>query len=55
MITFKIGKLIKIQKYKDNGAKLFIKVNNKWFCFKFSEKKLNLIYLAIKLLVRDLE
>lgn len=54
MITFKIGKLIKIQKYKDSGAKLFIKINNKWYCIKFSENKLNLMYFAIKILVKDL-
>ena len=50
MITIKIGKQVKIQKYRLNGLRLFLKVNNKWYCIKLNESEVNLLEFIIKII-----
>lgn len=49
MITIKIGKRIRIQKYLISGLKLFLLDNNKWICLKFNKNEKELLYYTIKL------
>ena len=49
MLTIKISKDIKIQKYLIKGFKLFLRIKDKWYCIKFNNIESNLIYYVIKL------
>jgi len=45
--TIKIGKDLKIQKYKVNGIKLFFKFKGKWYLFKLNSHKTELLKYII--------
>ena len=49
MITIKINNKVKIQKYLNHGIRLFLKINDKWFCIKFNENETDLLYFVIRL------
>lgn len=50
MITIKISKRFKVQKYKNNGLRIFIyfKIINKWYSLKLSEREIELLRYIIK-------
>lgn len=52
MITIKLSKRIKVQKYKNNGLRLFVFIKNinKWFSIKLSEKEIELLEFIIKII-----
>ena len=51
MITIRISKRLKVQKYKNNGLRIFIyfKVINKWFSLKLNEREIGLLRYIIKI------
>lgn len=50
MITIKISKRLKIQKYKGNGLRIYIKIINKWISLKLTEREVNLLIYIIKII-----
>jgi len=52
LITIKISKRLKIQKYKGNGLRIFInlKVINKWISLKLNEREVQLLIYIIKII-----
>ena len=54
MITIKINKRLKVQKYKNNGLRIFIKLKimniNKWFSLKLTEREIELLRYIIKII-----
>jgi len=54
LITIKISKRLKIQKYKNNGLRIFINLKikniNKWFSLKLTEREIELLRYIIKIL-----
>jgi len=51
LITVKISKRLKVQKYKNNGLRIFIyfKIINKWFSLKLTEREIELLRYIIKI------
>lgn len=53
-ITIKINKRLKVQKYKNNGLRIYIylKFNNfkKWISLKLTEKEIQLLRFIIKII-----
>lgn len=52
MITIKINNKVKIQKCQKYGIRLFLRINNKWYCIKFDNNETDLLYFAIRLLTK---
>ena len=52
MITIKISKRLKVQKYRHNGLRIFIyfKSINKWFSLKLTEREIELLRYIIKII-----
>jgi len=52
LITIKISKRFKVQKYKNNGLRIFIyfKIINKWFSLKLNEREIQLLRYIIKII-----
>ena len=51
MITVKISKRLKVEKYKNNGLRIFIyfKVIKKWFSLKLNERELQLLKYILRI------
>ncbi|GAH49268.1 unnamed protein product [marine sediment metagenome] len=51
MITIKISKRVKVQKYKGNGLRiyLYLKFIKKWISIKLTEREIQLLLYIIKL------
>jgi len=52
LITIKISKRFKVQKYKGKGLRIFInlKIINKWISLKLSEREVQLLIYIIKVI-----
>lgn len=52
MITIKISKRLKIEKYKGKGLRIFINLKsiNKWISLRLTERELNLLIYIIRII-----
>jgi len=53
--TVRINKEIVIQKHLLKGLKIYVKVNDKWYCLKLNGKDLDYLMFGIHALVNDYE
>jgi len=52
LITIKISKRLKIEKYKGKGLRIFINLKglNKWISLRLTEREVNLLIYIIKII-----
>lgn len=51
MITIKVNKHLKVQKYLNKSIKMFIKIKNEWFSIKLNEYEIELLEYIIKIII----